>query len=838
MDFSQWYEEQYHELSGAGLWLRGAEWNGPEINDYDQRSFRVLLIRLSTYRDTCSSFTHTLLYQLISGLEDTFCDFAFLPPPRDAKLFSSSEIPWILGTTTKKGPDGFDVIALSNSIAQELINLPGMLQNSGISLSKRERLSSASTPLVILGGANALHLPVLFTNDPMVDGIFIGEDSALIGQLFTIIRQCKSAGLGKEKILLELETVDGFIQPDKPRHTRKYSTVLKDLSSIKAKRPVMFSDDFAGSAHIAISEGCACFCSFCAESWARKPYRELNANTALADALRLKSEMGLESIDIYSFNFNMHSELYQLLWALSEKVSSIGLKSQRFDFISRDPELLRVLHVLGKSSLTCGLEGISPRLRAFLQKGLKEDELAASLRRLIKAPIRELKIFLIATGLEEQCDYDAFRDFLRTLSSTMEACGRRPRIIFSMTPLVRFPHTPLEFDDAPEEAVFRTVMQQTARIVRSRNFEFRESAGAQESWLSQLLVRSCDERVMQALVQSVKETGFIYTDGVTEEFAAVFRGKLDQLGLDLKAEAKGKNRDDVYPWNMVDTGVSREFLHDVYLDCLAGVDKGYCLGTAESEGDCRGCGSCTDARVKERITSIRSEVKFSADDLKTRLQKTNAQQSALHFHVETDFSRRGIPARYFASVLASAIMTMDSAFSQLYSKFGSSWRSANLGDFWIDGHDVLTLYWHKGESLFEAIRDRIPELNYRLSSWMNVMSIHLAMPSIEKSKVLIDSPFDIDTSSFFSSYKLKATIRRAKEQYLCDFSTDSLKRKVLTGMTFSRKAEGGSFAELAIGPKYDHLNSLSLLFSVPSPSYLYRIGRRLEFDCKSSTEME
>ena len=101
--------------------------------------------------------------------------------------------------------------------------------------------------------------------------------------------------------------------------------------------------DQLGSSHLQISEGCPCFCSFCAESWDRKPYRERRSDVLLRVARNLKAGMGLDEIDIYSFNFNMHSDLYQVLWDLVPLFRRIGLKSQRFDLLAHDPLMIEFL---------------------------------------------------------------------------------------------------------------------------------------------------------------------------------------------------------------------------------------------------------------------------------------------------------------------------------------------------------------------------------------------------------------------------------------------------------------------------------------------------------------
>src|SRR5690606_32854458 len=200
------------------------------------------------------------------------------------------------------------------------------------------------------------------------------------------------------------------------------------------------------------------------ESFDTKPYRENPVDAVVANALKLKRDMGLEGIDLFSFNFNFYQDLYPLLEALAKNFSAICLKSQRFDMIARDPAILDYLRAVGKGSLTFGMEGISVRIRKYLQKGLDEPDLREALGSVLKRPLRELKVFMIATGLEEEEEYIEFEAFVKALPGIMRSSSYRPRVVFSATPLVRFPWTPLEFAPAFTPEVYSKVTRRLGHI--------------------------------------------------------------------------------------------------------------------------------------------------------------------------------------------------------------------------------------------------------------------------------------------------------------------------------------------------------------------------------------
>src|SRR4051812_29161603 len=173
--FTSWYDANFPFLSGQGLWLRGGEWNTLPPSQWETRPLRVLITRLSTYLDTSESFTHPLLYQALADVPGIYPDLAYLPPPKDGNLMIRDGVPWLLGTQSKRGPLSFDVIAFSNAIVQELVNLPSMLQHSGLAMSAAERLARKDIPLMIMGGANAYHASLIDHEDSPIDGLFTGE---------------------------------------------------------------------------------------------------------------------------------------------------------------------------------------------------------------------------------------------------------------------------------------------------------------------------------------------------------------------------------------------------------------------------------------------------------------------------------------------------------------------------------------------------------------------------------------------------------------------------------------------------------------------------------------
>ncbi|HEX2956550.1 MAG TPA: radical SAM protein [Chitinispirillaceae bacterium] len=821
--FEQWYEENYHRLTGSGVWMRGGEINTLSPSMWEGAELRVLISRLSTSWDVSHSYTHKMLYEIISSINNVYVDMSFLPPPKDGKVFEAEGVPWFLGTSSKRGGSGFDVLAISNSIVQELVNLPIMLSKSGIPLSKTERCEREDVPLVILGGANALFCGTFAGEDSFVDGIFVGESAALIRKLFSTIRDARRDGVKKCAVLEMLGSIDGFYQPERKKTTTKHIESVLSKDNLPTTLPLMYEGDQVGRVQIPISEGCPCFCSFCAEGWSRKPYREYDPDAIEKAALAMKVSLGASEAELYSFNYSMHSRFYEILQRLSRDFSTVKVTSQRFDHIADDPALLQFLHAIGKTSITCGLEGISSRMRRYLHKSIDEKKLRSSLSILIRSPIRELKIFLIATGLENEEDYDEFREFLTMINQMMQSAGRKPRIIFSLTPLVRFPFTPLEYEDAPEPKVLHEIVHQIERLVRCRNLEFRTSAELNEYYLSQILVRAQNQNLLNVFYEVCTKTGYVYYRDVPDEFIVELKATLDQLEISQADLLKGidRNANTLQPVNI---GVDYAFLRYSSEKAAQFNDEGYCLGSYESEGKCLACGACKDDQMRQRVVAQREKTPLSSESFKKQIRDRNASVCNISFLINIEDSCRGIPRQVIGAAIARALMVRQPELVPLYRRFVDAQLETMHGLSWISGSEVITLQLTAGaQQLISGNENLIDLMNEELKGWGKVINVIDDPAQIAGCSFTLVSTFKSDPGEFCRYHQLKHTLlKKSSGNYEYSFVPQSIKKNIVTSLKTIER-DGLTTILLEPGSKFDLKQFIALTFKGVDPEMQVRI---------------
>jgi len=398
--------------------------------DFATATMRVLIVRLSPFRDVDRSISHLFLFDAVRRAEPrAYIDFTFFP--------------LLTGIQSWRPAKDFDLILVSNSFALEMLNLPYLLRHSGWPVLASER--AGKFPPVILGGSNASAAQSLA---PFVDGIFVGEAEEAIADVVATRR----------------------VKPGRVKLMRARADLLP------LRYPILNSPE-AGTARLQITYGCPFTCSFCFEGFDRKPYREIPADDLIAHARRLKQHVGCEEIDLTSFNFNTHTDIAKLIIQLNRIFDRVSFKSQRVDILAQTPWLLPLEIAADKRSFTLGIEGISERLRAFLNKSLATADIRTVLSALLRERIREIKLFYILTGHETDADLVEFREFVRWLKEKRRAANPSLRVVFSAGFLARMPGTPLEHDRLLlDESDFKPILGPVKSACETNNFEFRLAA--------------------------------------------------------------------------------------------------------------------------------------------------------------------------------------------------------------------------------------------------------------------------------------------------------------------------------------------------------------------------
>ena len=595
MDFTRWFHDNRHRLSANGLYLDGGEPGRPDPAEFDTARVRLLICRPSTYAGTIPSITHRLLLWAARQVPGVYVDLAFLPPASDTALLTRDNVPWWLASGCKHAPADFDLLAVSLSVPQEAVNLPALYRHSGLHLGAVQRLADSAQPLVILGGNAAAAMPFLHGDAEgpgsggLADLVCNGDGIVFLQTLLRRLlahpdltegAKAQRKPFSKPALLEQLAAeLPGAYVPHFFHHeysgdgSLRITPVAPGLPMPVAFRrddPEVWTDGYDGAyipfadtdteETLPFSVGCRFRCRFCQTGWGRGEPTDTPVPGLLAAARRLKANTAASDLNLLASDACSVPGIAAALDGIRPLFRQASLKSLAAASLSRDPAARELIQRLDKHEFSLGVEGFSRRLRAWLGKEADPDVLAGVLRSLAHSGLRQVKLFLIATGRETADDVTELIELFEQLRKAAPA----GRFIASVTPLFHAPFTPLQC--AAYQTPDLNVMRQARKALTNLGVEFRWSAGPVEIRFMNRLTRA-GRRATPALVRFSLEENVRYGDALPETEAIVGERFLAEAlgGDDVLAalDAEPAERD-ALPWDDFDAGTPRRLLWKVY----------------------------------------------------------------------------------------------------------------------------------------------------------------------------------------------------------------------------------------------------------------------------------
>jgi len=777
---------------------------------FEDASYRVLIVRLSPFRDVDRSIPHLFLFQEVRRvLPHAFVDLAFFPSTPDRALFDQEGVPYLLGVQSLRSADEFDLVLISNAYTLELINLPVLLIRSGIPLFSSQR--GPEWPILVLGGSNtmAAQSTIRDDGDSLVDCIFFGEGEGLVGELVRFLQ--RHGGEDRRDLLgrAACQTA-GFWAAGSLRATAKAVRCTPEEQFLPVRYPILNSTE-VHTANLQITYGCPAFCAFCFEGYDRKPYRELSLSEVLSAARRIKHAQGVEELNLYSFNFNTHQDIVEIVAGLHTLFDRVGLKSQRLDVLQRTAGLLEAQVEADKRNFTLGIEGISERQRAWLHKSLSTNDIEPLLERMFEQKIRTVKLFYVLTGHEADEDIDEFRGFVRWLKETRRSRNRRVRVIFSFGPLVRMPFTPLQYDRLNlDEEAWRPLVGQVKSACETNGFEFRLAFDWPAYCTTQVLALG-GYWLVEPLVALARDA-YCFDTTLPPEYWDRLRGWMVQAGRWNEPFLGEKAPDYPFALGFVESNVSREFLYRQYQEAQDGIDSGYCLGATGQDGRCLGCGACAGDEQRRAITHHQDHQPRRAPHI-SHLRQVLARKRKLrpaYFRVRVDPALAGVlpeclNAFVFKDILAQYPEMADNLLSVRENLFT---LRPNAGQFpSVSGETVFGLKGWDLEPLETGFFPENPVSGLQLTRLLGLaegfepgmftrMRLEMHLPA-----ALFPEP-RVRLEQYLRGAYLRYSLRREGNRYRFDLPPKALKKKILFEGSFEVR-EKGFFASLDVGAKFD-----------------------------------
>lgn len=222
---------------------------------------------------------------------------------------------------------------------------------------------------------------------------------------------------------------------------------------------------------------------------------------------------GISRFGAFSYNPNDIPNLYSILGVFRRFTSSLGISSSRLDAIARDRYLGEMVRNFGSINITVAIEGISQRIRDFLDKSLDTDEILTGLTNIIRGGFQSVKLYMIFTGMEEDSDVEEFENFLKSVRDICRMYGKPlMNIRISFTPLQSMVGTPVQYKGSSMGKMARrstSILYKIRQVCFRNEFEMRMSMSLPHTEMNHIM--EFGDRRIAPLMYHYAINGLVHT---------------------------------------------------------------------------------------------------------------------------------------------------------------------------------------------------------------------------------------------------------------------------------------------------------------------------------------
>ena len=581
----------------------GGEYNAV-IKDKGTVDTRIAFCFPDTYEIGMSNLGMRILYGVMNQMDGVWCERVFAPWGDMEEEMRKADMP-LFALESGDPITNFDIVAFSVGYEMAFTAILNMLDLAKIPLRSAQR--DGLTPLVIAGGT------AMYNAEPIadfIDLVSLGEGEDITVELVELHRKARREGWSKAEFLRAAAQLDGIYVPslyDISYHddgTVSAITPRDGAPAVVTKRIVhdMNKAYFPVNTIVPSTEivqdrvmlelfrGCIRGCPFCQAGYVYRPVRNRSRDLCAQYCLDSCNDSGYQEVTLSSLSTSDYPPLTELCDQLEPFCESrhvnLSLPSLRADNFSM--ALMQRLAKGRKTGLTFAPEAGTQRLRDVINKNVTLEALLNSCHTAFAGGYNAVKLYFML-GLPTETDEDVLgiADVAaRVMHAWRESAPNKQRgvrITVSTSYFVPKPHTAFQWEPQITREEYERRVQLLRENMTTKTVTYNWHDG-QTSFIEAVLARG-DRRLSNVLETVWRKGGHL---DAWEEYFSLERWQeaFAECGVDPAFYAyRRREKDEIMPWDMISSGVTREYLWREHENAVAGVT------TPDCRTRCNGCGA-------------------------------------------------------------------------------------------------------------------------------------------------------------------------------------------------------------------------------------------------------